>query len=149
MAVNRELCRDKFASLLEDDLVTTDEIVEAVYNRKVDDPGGKSPIVVVLSAGSNRPPNRFGRHSAEFLLEVQIWVLYSDPDATPAWTEALAEDRLDLIEKGVAEVIENNSEVSGFWDDIDYDGQSVIADVAVRSGEAYLLEKIPVRIEIY
>ena len=149
MAVNRELIRDKLAELLEDDLVTAEEIVEAVYNRKVDNPQGQSPIVCVLSAGSGRPPNTFGTHGAEFHFEVQIWVLYADPDATPAWTEADAEDRLDLIEKQVAGVIENNAAVAGFWDDIDYDGRSTVADVAVRGGAAYVLERIPVLVEIY
>lgn len=149
MAVNRELVRDKLAKLLEDTLVTTEEIVEEVYNRKVDDPQGKSPIVCVLSAGTGRPPNTFGTHGAEFHFEIQVWVLYADPDATPAWTEALAEDRLDLIEKEVAEVIENNAAVSGFWNDIDYDGRSIVADVTVRGGDAYVLEKIPVLVEIY
>ena len=149
MAVNRELIRDKLAELLEDDLVTTEEIVEEVYNRKVDNPQGKSPIVCVLSAGTGRPPTTFGTHGALFYFELQIWVLYADPDATPAWTEALAEDRLDLIEKEVGEIIEENAAISGYWDDIDYDGRSVVADVTTRGGEAYVLERIPVLIEVY
>lgn len=149
MATNRETVRDKLAELFEDTLVTIEKIVEAVYNRKVDDPQGQSPIVAVLSAGSGRPPTTFGTHGAEFYFEIQIWVLYADPDATPAWTEALAEDRLDLIEKEVAEVIEENAAMSGYWDDIDYDGRSIVADVSVRGGAAYVLEKIPVKIEIY
>lgn len=149
MAVNRETVRDKLAELLEDDLVTTEEIVEEVFNRKVDDPQGKSPIVCVLSAGTGRPPNTFGSHGALFYFEIQTWVLYADPDATPVWTEALAEDRLDLIEKEVGEVIEENTAVSGYWDDLDYDGRSTVADVIVRGGDAYVLEKIPVLVEIY
>jgi len=149
MAVNRETVRDKLAELLEDDLVTMEEIVEAVFNRKVDDPQGRSPIVCVLSAGSGRPPTAFGTHGAEFHFEVQIWVLYADPGATPAWTEALAEDRLDLIEKEVAEVIENNASIAGYWKDIDYDGRSIVVDITVRGGAAYVLEKIPILVEIY
>ena len=91
----------------------------------------------------------FGTHGAQFHFELQIWVLYADPGATPAWTEADAEDRLDLIEKEVAEVIEDNAAVNGYWDDIDYEGRSVVADVSTRGGAAYLLEKIPVLVEIY
>lgn len=149
MAVNRELCRDKLASLLEADLVTAEEIVEAVYNRKVDDPQGKSPIVCVLSAGSGRAPATFGTHGVNFYFELQIWVLYADPDATPAWTEALAEDRLDLIEKEVAEIVKDNAVVNGYWNNIDYDGRSIVADVTVRGGDAYILERIPVLVEKY
>ena len=66
MATNRETVRDKLASLLEDDLVTDLAIVEAVFNRKVDDPEGRSPIVCVLSTGSGRPASTFAGHDAGF-----------------------------------------------------------------------------------
>lgn len=149
MPENRETSRDKLASLLEAELVTSLAIVHTVYNRKVDDPGGRSPIVCVLSAGADRQPSTFSHNAATFYYEIQIWVLYADPTASPAWTEALAEDRLDLIEKEVGEVIEDNHALDGFWDAIEYAGRSTVADVSVLGGAAYVLEKIPVMVEIY
>jgi hypothetical protein len=145
---NREDSRDLLAELIEDELVGTLGIVQAVYNYKVGNPQGQSPIVCVISSGSARPPGAFGEQDAVFYLEVQIWVLYSDPDAIPPWTEADAEDTLDLIETEVSEIIADNP-VSSKWKDIDYDGRSSISDVTVLGGGAYVLEKIPIAVEVY
>lgn len=145
-AVNRETCRDALAALLEAELVTNLGIVQAVYGYKVGDPQGQSPIVAVLSVGSDRQGVSFGENSAAFFFEIQIWVLYSDPDAS--WTEADAEDRLDLIEKEIGEVIEDNHDTVQ-WTAVDYAGRSVVADVTALGGAAYILEKIPLQVEVY
>lgn len=136
------------ARLLELELVTNLGIVEAVYNHKVGDPKGRSPIVVVLSAGSDRQVTTFSTQSAVFYFEVQLWVLYADPGATPPWTEADAEDLLDLIEKEVSKVVHDNV-VNGVWKDINYTGRSTVLDVATLGGDAYVLEKIPIGVEVF
>lgn len=141
---NRETSRDALATLLEDELVTNLGIVAAVYNRKVDDPQGQSPIVCVLSAGTARIPLTFQGSKAEHLFEVQTWVLYADPDATPAWTEADAEDRLDLIEKEIAEIVDDYGANQTNWIAMDYEGRSVIADIVTLGGVSYVVEKIPI-----
>lgn len=145
MTGNRETSRDQLATLLEDELMTNLGIVQAVYNRKVGDLQGQSPVVAVLSAGTGRPPTTFGVNSAEFHYEIQIWVIYAATD----WTEANAEDRLDLIEKEIAEVIEDNDVLAGVWDNIEYAGRSTVADVTTSGGVPYVLERIPIMVEVY
>lgn len=148
MAINRETSRDYFTSLLNTKLVTDLSIVQQVYGYKVGNPQGQSPIVAVLSAGAEREWTQFGVMPAGFKFEVQVWVLYHDADATPPWTEALAEDRLDLIERRIAEVIEDNMVAAGYWIEIGYDGVSTVADVVVAGGSPYILEKIPIYVEV-
>lgn len=144
---NREAARDRLAALLDAKLVTDLGIVQEVVGHKVDDLGGASPVVAVLSAGSARPPMTFAGRQTMFYLDVQVWVLYSDGDA---WGPAEAEDRADLIEKEIAEIVAAKAnQVTDDWGALDYAERSVAADVTTSGGTAYLLEIIPLEVSVY
>lgn len=140
---NRETVRDYLATLLTAKLVTTDEKVKAVYNYRIGDFSGLSPVVVVWSGGSNREQisamPQPGVREAIFYLNVNVFVRY----AATGWTEAQAEDRLDLIEYTIVGVLDNNPKVANVWDAIDYEGRSM-REQTVIGGKTYLQEAIPI-----
>ena len=140
---NRETVRDYLAGLLDTKLVDTDETVAAVYNYRVSDFGSLSPVIVVSSAGSNREQisamPQPGVRDAIFLLTVHVFVRY----AATNWTEAQAEDRLDLIEKTIVGVLDDNAEVEDVWTDIDYQADSVRDDIEI-GGKGYIRETIQI-----
>lgn len=142
--VNRETVRDAMAALLNTALVGTGLPVQAVYAYRVGDLGGQSPVVVVSSAGSERPRMTAAGGRTTVLLQVDVFVLYSDEDT---WGEDEAEDRLDLIEKTIAETI-HSSQVTANWQAVDYAAQSERVDVEV-GGLEYAREMILLRVEVF
>ena len=139
---NRETARDALTTLLNTELVTTNATVQQTYNYRPSTFDGKSPVVCVSSAGSNRERGTFaGARSNLFRYTIYIFVLY----AATGWTEANAEDRLDAIEQGVADVINDNPQTAN-WNAIDYAGDSVRRDVVV-GGADYIMEAIPIEVE--
>lgn len=142
--VNRETVRDAMAALLNTALVGTGLPVQAVYAYRVGDLGGQSPVVVVSSAGSERPRMTAAGGRTTVLLQADVFVLYSDEDA---WGEDEAEDRLDLIEKTIAETI-HSSQVTANWQAVDYAAQSERVDVEV-GGLEYAREMILLRVEVF
>lgn len=132
------------AALLNTALVGTGLPVQAVYAYRVGDLGGQSPVVVVSSAGSQRPRMTAAGGRTTVLLQADVFVLYSDEDA---WGEDEAEDRLDLIEKTIAETI-HSSQVTANWQAVDYAAQSERVDVEV-GGLEYAREMILLRVEVF
>jgi hypothetical protein len=141
--INRETVRDQLATLLSTALVGTGLPAQAVYNYQVGDFEGKSPVVVVTSAGTGRG-NPLISDTSVFLLEVHSFVLYALEDGT--WTEAQSEDRLDLLEKSIADVV-NNANDSGVWLSIMIADQSEIDGVEI-GGDEYRHEMVPVRVTV-
>ena len=140
---NRETVRDYLATLLTATLVTADSVVQAVYNYRIGDFAGLSPVVTVSSAGSNREQisamPQPGIVQAVFYLTIHVFVLY----AATGWTEAQAEDRLDRIERGIADVLDANRVVANVWQEIDYQGDTIRDDVLI-GGDDYIRETIPI-----
>jgi len=150
MAANRETVRDAVAALLESELTGTGNPVQAVYAYQVGDFGGRSPVVVVSSAGSERPAMTFSGNRATFYLNVHVFVLYSDEGD---WGEDDAEDRLDWIEKEIAAVVDANRGPTDDWQQLAYGeltaeaGRSRCGSVAV-GGLEYRTELVPLRVEV-
>jgi len=137
---NRETVRDAFATLLGTALVGSGKPAQAVYNYKVSDFQGQSPVVVVSSSGTGRGAAAFDKTGSDVYLDVWIFVLYSDEST---WGEDDAEDRIDLIEKTICDVVvDNNSNAT--WIDVDYEARSSVDDVSV-GGQGYKRERIPLR----
>ncbi len=118
--------------------------MQAVYNYRIGDFAGLSPVVTVSSGGSNREkisgmPIESGVRNAMFLFTVHVFVRY----AATNWTEAQAEDRLDLIERTIADVIEANPKVANVWQEIDYQTDSVRDDLEI-GGKEYMRETIQI-----
>jgi len=136
---NRETLRDALYALLNTELVTNNEIVQECFTYRPATFDGKSPVVCVTSAGSNRERLDYsGSRQNLFYYTIHTFVLY----AASGWTEANAEDRLDAIEQGIADVINDNPQTAN-WNDIDYDGRSTRTDVAI-GGDEYIMEAIPI-----
>lgn len=142
--VNRETVRDAMAALLETVLVGSGLPVQAVYAYRVGDLAGQSPVVVVSSAGSERPRMTAAGGRTTVRLQVDVFVLYSDEDT---WGEDEAEDRLDLIEKSIAETVHANQTTTN-WQAVDYAAPSERIDVEV-GGLEYAREMILLRVEVY
>ena len=141
--INRETVRDQLATLLTAALVGSGKPAEAVYNYQVGDFEGKSPVVVVTGAGSGRGnPLIYGEGS--FLFEIHTFVLYALEDGS--WTEAQSEDRLDLLEKSIADVL-NDANDSDTWMSVTMNGESEVDGVEI-GGDEYRHEVIPVRVTI-
>lgn len=140
MSANREVVRKALAALLQTALV---EDAAAVYAYQVGDFAGQSPTVVVSSGGSERVNLTFQGSRSTFRLNIHVFVLY----ATTGWTEADAEDRLDLLEMRIHETIENYQKTAD-WESIDHAGPTQ-CDAVVIGGEEYRRETIPVSVEVY
>ena len=141
--INRETVRDQLATLLAAALVGTGKPAQAVYNYQVGDFEGKSPVVVVTSSGTGRgSPLAYGVTS--FRMELHTFVLYALEDGT--WTEAQSEDRLDLLEKTIADVLQDAND-SGTWMSVQMAGDSVVDGVEI-GGDEYRHETIPVLITV-
>ena len=80
----------------------------------------------------------------DFFLDVHTFVLYATEDGS--WTEQQSEDRLDLLEKSIADVIKDAND-SGLWESVTPNGQSEI-DGLELGGQEYRHEVIPVRIVV-
>lgn len=141
-SVNRETTRDALATLLDTALVSGLGSVEAVYNYLVSDFGGRSPVVVVASAGSDR--TKLARDTVghtHVFLDIHTFVIYSVDD--DSWTEQNAEDRMDLIEKQINDVLVDNFVYPGYWQSIDYVESSTVDVVPVKVvGDVYRHELI-------
>jgi hypothetical protein len=146
-ATNRETARDALAALLQSALVGSGKPAQAVYGYKVSDFQGQSPVVMVMSGGSGREELTYDVDWDNiFFLVIKVFVLYADPAA--GWTEAMAEDRLDLIEKTIADTLSANySHSGGAWERIGYDGRSQVIEVVSEAGDPYVVEIIPIRAE--
>ena len=129
MSTSREQVRDQLVTLLSAALVGTGLPCKTVTGSKVDALTGLTPLVAVLSAGSEREPLTFRGDTPTFYLEVQVWVMQK----TDTWTNAQAEDALDTIESIIASVYESNQ--------FEYAARTAVMEVAV-SGVAYYLERI-------
>lgn len=139
--VNRETVRDALVTLLASGLTG---IAQQVVGNRISDPQGQTPVVAVLSSGSERPRLTFQGTGAVFHLLIQSLVLAED---ATGYTEADAEDKLDLLEASIAQVINDNARTTT-WDYIELTGRTDVADVAI-GGHAYLLETIPVAIKVH
>jgi hypothetical protein len=141
-ATNRETARDSLTTLLTSALVGTGKPAQAVYGYKVGDFQGQSPVVLVTSAGSERAEATYSQWRNTFSLSIMVFVLYADP--ATGWGEDDAEDRLDLLEKTIADTLRANYSYAGGWDRIIVDGASQVLEVDL-AGDQYLLEIIPVK----
>ncbi|MCK6629346.1 MAG: hypothetical protein L6R45_29740 [Anaerolineae bacterium] len=145
-ATNRATVRKALAELFTTELTGAGKPAQAVYDHKVGDFEGQSPVVLVTSAGSGRKHAGYTTaYENEFSLLVQTWVLYADPGA--GWSEADAEDCIDLLEKAIADVLAANKSYAGAWFSIDYNGPSQIIEGNL-GGSDYLIELIPVKVEV-
>ena len=138
MATSRETARDALVALLSAALIGTGKPVKTVSGSKVESLEGATPLVVVLSRGSERERLTFQGDRATFYMVIQTWVLQS----ASGWTQAQAEDAIDSIEALIAATLEANRGTAN-WEILAYDGQSTILE-AVVAGVPFYVETTPI-----
>lgn len=145
-ATNRETARDGLTTILTTALVGTGKPAQAVYGYAIGDLGGQSPVVRIMSAGTDRSEATYDTDFyTTFFFTVECWVL--KVETSSSWTEADAEDRLDLLEKTIADTLTANYANGSAWDRISFDGRSNVVDGSLLGGENYTVEIIPIRAE--
>jgi len=142
-SVNRETVRDALTTLLDTALTGVGNPAQAVYGYQIGDFQGQSPVVVVSSAGSERLKFQLSGQRSLLYFNVYVFVLYSDQDT---WGEDDAEDRMDLIEKEIADVLRDNRNTSN-WTDIQLEGRSTLDAIAI-GGTEYRREVMEIRAEV-
>jgi hypothetical protein len=134
-SVNREVVRDKLAALLTPVMVGVGKPVQALFNYRPGDFGKQSPVMMVSGEKVARAYVTLSNaYDTAFSLAVHVFIAYADKKS--GWTEAQAEDRLDVIEKMMADVVMDNRNLAGFWDLLGFAGQSEEDDVVI-GGEDY------------
>lgn len=147
-AKNRETMRDALAALLNTALTVSGNSVETVYGYKVSDFDKASPVVVVVSDGSDRDLQSMGTLKFDTTFHFVLFVFVADSSAGDSWTDQNVDDRLDLIEKDIADVVADNRKTAD-WAYLDYEGpKSEIGEVDV-GGEPYVVEQIKVTIRAF
>jgi hypothetical protein len=147
---NRKLWRSAIASDLNTALVTSG-LVQSLYAGQVADFGGQSPVVIVSSAGSDRPSDNYTTQSTALFLNLDVFVLYAD--SANGFDEMDAEDALDDIEAAVAEWVQANATRTPSngvgWTLLEYAGRTG-ADIgpAPIGGQEYRREQIGLRVNI-
>lgn len=145
---NRETARDALTALFTAALVGAGKPVQAVYGYQASDFDGQSPVVVVLSSGVYRMRYtlKSTRYKSFFNLEVIVFV--ADAISDDSWTDANVEDKLDEVEKEIADVLADNRFNNSKWSDIrmsDEGSQILPANVG---GDSYKMEVIPIIAEV-
>lgn len=142
---NRKTARDTLKGLFVTALKDTGVVAE-VYTGMVKDFGGKSPVIVVASGGSGRERRTHdGQLFSRFRLYVLVFVLYSD--SASGWDEVDSEDRADLIEALIAEVIRDNPIIPDVWGHIEYGEEMSNVSPQVVGSLEYKVEGIEIYVE--
>ena len=124
-AANRKACRNEFTRLLTLAMVTNVQIVDSVIGYETVNVEGKS-CVVVTSNGSRRGKRGISddRWNNSFLFEVLSFVekanTLSENQGGSNWTEKDVEDKLDDIDKYIADVVAANRSNPGQWSYIQF-----------------------------
>jgi len=160
---NRADARKALASLLATALVGAGKPAQACYAYKPADFDGQSPVILVTSDGTKRQKNALSTLTRQvtFYLSVHVFVLFADSTATEAgddgesvvssWTESDAEDRIDLLEKSIADVVADNIKTAD-WDMLSLGpadgGERSRIEPIIVGGKEYQHEVIPVEVLI-
>lgn len=143
--VDRSAVEEKLAQLLTTKLVGPGKPVQEVFDHDPDDIDKKSPVLIIESIPSNRRnPEKSKRNASLLYLNVHILVIYASK--TESWTARNSRKALNLIEKGVCEVVADNNETD-VWMNLDFNGQGSYEDIKM-SGQQYRYEVIPLVAEV-
>jgi hypothetical protein len=143
---NREAARDALTALLEASFGPSgDGTAQAVLNYTTVDLAGQTPVVMVFSAGTNRPNREgFGSDSyfaTEARLGIAVYVALPKLDEAN-YTHQDAEDLVDELDKKIADVIIANNTLTGTWMSLRYEeGFSLPIDVEMPAGGRYIEER--------
>ena len=147
---NRKTARQAVAALFEAALVGTGKPCEAFYRYRVGDFAGKSPVGVLMSSGSKRPKISVGVSALrEITLYFDLYIFVAYADQSTGWTDENSEDKLDDVEKLVAEVVADHERNSGNWEALTMGDRSETAEiVSVFGGMSYRREVFPLEMRL-
>lgn len=132
---NRKDARAQLVALL-----TGTGAFQAVYEGDPKSTAGASPIAAVRDRGVRRVRLMDGTYSERFVYEVVTAVVRSGANAG---TEKQIEDALADVEKAVADMVDANTILSGYWSDLAYNEQGTQTSYDVLDGLQYRGEVIP------
>jgi len=145
--LNRSAVRKALAALLATALVGSGLPVQAVYAYQKGNFDDMSPVVCVVSGSSDRTKlTNVAVAVSAFTIELHTFVLYASDD--DSWTEENSEDRIDLIEKEITDVLIDNYNNAGVWDAIVVEEPSAIMPIKIGNA-SYRHEVIFCTIEAY
>lgn len=147
---NRKTARQALAALFETALVGTGKPCEAFYRYRVGDWLGKSPICVLNSSGSKRPKISAGISALRNItLYFDLYVFVAYADQSTGWTDESSEDKLDDIEKAIADVIADNERNNSNWESLTMGDRSETAEfVRIVGGMSYRSEVFPLEMQV-
>lgn len=131
MASNRKTVRAALAALIAAGVPS----LQKVYDYRVSDFGGQSPVATVSASGTGRERATFQGSQALMYFQVDVFALYSDG---ANWGEDDAEDAIDDIEAGIAAVVDANQKTE-HWHSLSLEGRSQRIDVEI-GGVEYVRE---------
>lgn len=134
---SRELVRDELASKF-----VSNGSWNAVYqyHPSVEDVLNTHPFLVIRSAGTQQDMYNEWTNKATYRFAIISYVLAYSPNPSDTWTSALAEDKLDELDKVVRQIIRNNAGSMTTCDDLLLDnGLSQTQDVIIE-GVPYIRE---------
>lgn len=132
---NRKDARAQLVALL-----TATGAFQAVYEGDPKKTNGASPIAAVRDRGVRRVRVMDGTYSERFVYEIVTAVVRSGANAG---TEKQIEDALADVEKAVADMVDANTILSGYWSDLAYNEQGTQTSYDVLDGLQYRGEVIP------
>lgn len=135
---SRKTVREDFGAVLTARLTSA----QAVHTDQPTDFGGLSPVVVLVSAGSERKQLTFRGQAPRFYLDCYVFVLsvVRNGSGNPA-VNATADDELDAIEQQLAQTVAD-VQTGPSWMAVDYDGRSKTEFVTLIDGSEYKRELI-------
>ena len=123
----------------------------AVYDHQKRVTGGVSPVVRILTNGSERPAKTGSGIMSRFYYSIQIWTLYGD-SSIDNWSEEEAEDLADTLEHELISWMTANHNLSGegLWTQIKY-REGVPSDLRnVKIGsEVWLVEDVAIEVHVH
>lgn len=146
--VDRADVRKAVAAMLQAEMTGEGNPAQAVYPYQASDFQDQSPVIVVMSGGSRRRPHPGGAdaYANGFVFEVDIFT--ADADAAAGWTDAMVEDRIDLLEKRLAEVVATHRTYS-LWKFLDFEDEDSKITPVTMGGKGYKMEQFFLRVKVY
>lgn len=136
---------DKLKELLYAHLYTTLDMIpeNGVYDYIPGSTQGLTPLVAVMPRGSNRLPETPRIETARFRVLVFLYSLYQSKTADVSGSSA--RQTLDALERETAVCLAANTNVAGYWSDIQWEDFSEV-DVLTIDNSGYLVEVIPLMV---
>lgn len=138
---SRETVRDALVALFTTNAKGSGQFQEIYgYAPSTNEILATSPILIIRSDGSRRLFNAQETNPVDFRFVLTTMILAYDANSSPVWTSAMAEDKLDDLERLVAQIIRDNTQ-NAAWNVIYLeDGFSEPRDVIIGKGVPYIIE---------